>query len=77
MKTISKSRLKAQMLQVFREIESGGDSLYVTDHGKPVLKIEPIAEERSIFEVFKEFNNSVNISEEALTPEPEEWGDFQ
>ena len=50
MKTISKSRLKAQMLQVFRDIESGGDSLYVTDHGKPVLKIEPVADRRSIFD---------------------------
>ena len=76
MKTISKSRLKAQMLQVFRDIESGGDSLYVTDHGKPVLKIEPIADRSSIFDEFKEFNNSVEIPEEALTPEPGEWGDI-
>ena len=76
MKTISKSRLKAQMLQVFREIESEGNPLYVTDHGNPVLKIEPIADRRSIFDVFKEFNNSVEIPDEALTPEPEEWGDF-
>ena len=77
MKTISKSRLKAQMLRVFREIESGGEPLYVTNHGKPVLKIEPIADRRSIFEVFKEFRNSVDIPEEALTPEPEEWEDYQ
>ena len=77
MKTISKSRLKARMLQEFREIESGGETLYVTDHGKPVLKIEPLADRRSIFDVFKEFSNSVEISEEALAPEPDEWGDFQ
>jgi len=53
----------------------GGETLYVTDHGKPVLKIEPLADRRSIFDVFKEFSNSVEIPEEALTPEPDEWGD--
>ena len=76
MKTISKSRLKAQMLQVFREIEADGEPLFVTDHGKPVLKIESIAVRRSIFEVFAGFQHSVDIPDEALTPEWEEWGDY-
>ena len=67
MKIISKSRLKAQMLQVFREVEADG---------KPVLKIEPITVRRSIFEVFAGFQHSVDIPEEALGPEWEEWGDF-
>lgn len=76
MNTISKSQLKARMLQVFRDIETDGETLYVTDHGKPVLKIEPIIERRSIFEEFREFCHSVEIPEEALTPEPDEWGEF-
>jgi antitoxin (DNA-binding transcriptional repressor) of toxin-antitoxin stability system len=41
MKTISKSKLKPQMLKIFREIELTGEELIVTDHGKAVLKISP------------------------------------
>lgn len=77
MKTMSKSRLKAQMLQVFRDIETGGEPLIVTDHGTPVLKIEPIAPKRTIFEVFAGFQQSDEIPDDVLGPETEEWGDYQ
>ncbi len=76
MKIISKSRLKSQMLKVFRDVEADGRPLFVTDHGKPVLKIEPITVRRSIFEVFAGFQHSIDIPDEALGPEWEEWGDY-
>ncbi|MDF1569493.1 MAG: hypothetical protein P1P77_15850 [Spirochaetaceae bacterium] len=77
MKKMSKSRLKAHMLQVFREIEADGETLYVTDHGRPVLRIEPVHPRTSLFEAFSGFQNQINIPDDVLEPEWEEWGDFQ
>lgn len=36
---ISKSQFKARALEFFREIESTGDSVIVTDHGRPTLEV--------------------------------------
>ena len=44
-KTISKSKFKPHALELFREIEKTGQELIITDHGKPVLKITPYAED--------------------------------
>ena len=41
MKTVSKSQLKAKALEYFRQVETTGQELVVTDRGKPVLKIVP------------------------------------
>jgi prevent-host-death family protein len=40
---ISKSTFKARALEYFRQVESTGRELIITDHGKPVLKIVPYA----------------------------------
>ena len=47
MPTISKSKLKANMLRVFREIEASGEELIVTDRNRPVLRISPMGTERA------------------------------
>ncbi|MFT4589551.1 MAG: antitoxin (DNA-binding transcriptional repressor) of toxin-antitoxin stability system, partial [Limisphaerales bacterium] len=36
MKTVSKGKLKAKMLEYFREVEATGETLVVTDHGREV-----------------------------------------
>ena len=41
--SVSKSAFKAKALEYFREVESTGTELVITDHGKPVLKIVPFA----------------------------------
>ena len=46
--TISKSNLKAKMLEIFRELEATGGEITVTDLGRPVLKIMPIQPKYSI-----------------------------
>lgn len=38
---ISKSQFKAQALALFREIETSGEALVITDHGRPALEIRP------------------------------------
>jgi antitoxin (DNA-binding transcriptional repressor) of toxin-antitoxin stability system len=43
-KKISKSVFKARALEFCREIESSGESLILTDHGRPVLEVRPYRE---------------------------------
>ncbi|NQX03107.1 type II toxin-antitoxin system prevent-host-death family antitoxin [bacterium] len=40
---VSKGKLKAKMLEYFREVERTGEPLIVTDHGREVLEIRPLA----------------------------------
>ena len=49
---ISKSEFKAKALEYFRQVESSGTSLIVTDHGKPSIEIRPYhGTERSPLEI--------------------------
>ncbi|MBP7866098.1 MAG: prevent-host-death protein [Acidobacteria bacterium] len=73
MKTISKSRLKARMLQVFREIEEEGGELIVTDHNQPVLKIVAIPKKKDIRELFADAQGKVVFLEDLTTPTRDEW----
>jgi antitoxin (DNA-binding transcriptional repressor) of toxin-antitoxin stability system len=38
---ISKSQFKAKALEYFRLVETSGEPVVVTDHGKPKLEIRP------------------------------------
>lgn len=38
---ISKTEFKARALELFRQVETTGEPLVVTDHGKPTLEIHP------------------------------------
>ena len=73
MNTISKSKLKANMLKIFREIEQTGEVLIVTDHNNPVLKIQPINSKKSVQAVFGEIQGNVEYFEDINTPTEDEW----
>ncbi|PJF28470.1 MAG: hypothetical protein CUN53_00160 [Phototrophicales bacterium] len=49
---VSKARLKARMLEIFRRIEREGTELIVTDHGRPTLRIIPIRKKIPVEVVF-------------------------
>lgn len=38
---VSKSEFKAKALEFFRHVESSGECVVVTDHGKPALEVRP------------------------------------
>jgi len=44
-KVMSKSQFKPKSLELFRDVEQTGEALIITDHGRPVLKIVPYAED--------------------------------
>lgn len=52
MPSISKSKLKAKMLRIFRDIEETGEEWVVTDPNRPVLRIQPIEQKKTVEEVF-------------------------
>ena len=39
--SVSKSRFKAHALEYFRQVETSGKPLIITDRGKPVLRLVP------------------------------------
>jgi prevent-host-death family protein len=43
--SVSKSRFKARALEYFRQVESTGQPLIITDRGRPVLKLVPYSED--------------------------------
>ena len=45
--TISKSRFKAQALELFRQVERTGKAIVITDRGVPVLTLTPYRDEPS------------------------------
>ncbi|HUM71925.1 MAG TPA: type II toxin-antitoxin system Phd/YefM family antitoxin [Chloroflexota bacterium] len=59
MQTVSKSQLKTNMLEIFRQIENSGEELIVTHHNKPVLRIVPIQQGASVTEVFGDLQGQV------------------
>ena len=75
MQTISKSRLKAHMLRIFREIEASGEELIVTDRDRPVLRIQPIASKRSVEDVFGDFQGQLIFHEDPDAPTIDEWAE--
>jgi PHD/YefM family antitoxin component YafN of YafNO toxin-antitoxin module len=51
---VSKSQFKAKALEYFRQVETSGEPIIVTDHGKPALEIRRVAEkERDPFEILR------------------------
>ena len=76
MLTISKSKLKANMLRVFREIEASGEELIVTDRNKPVLRIQRIGSKGTVQDVFgSSIEGSVVYYEDINGPTVDEWQD--
>lgn len=73
MLTISKSKLKAQMLQIFRDIETSGEELTITDRGRPVLRIVPIREKMTVEEAFADVHGQLIFYEDPDKPTIDEW----
>lgn len=75
MLTISKSKLKAQMLQILREVEVTGEEIVVTDHHRPVVRIIPYEHKPTVDELFVEWRGKVIFFEDPNTPTTDEWED--
>lgn len=75
MPSISKSQLKAHMLRIFREIEETGEEWIVTDHNRPVLRIQPIERKKTVEEAFGAVWGKVAYHEDPDAPTIDEWAE--
>lgn len=76
MLTISKSKLKAQMLQIFRELEATGEEVIVTDRNRSVAHITPYEDKLTVEELFANWQGQVIFHEDPSTPTIDEWEDL-
>ena len=69
MRSIAAARFKAQCLKLLDEVAETGETIVVTKRGKPVARVEPVEEPRSL-------KGSVTFhvsDEELLEPILEPW----
>jgi antitoxin (DNA-binding transcriptional repressor) of toxin-antitoxin stability system len=66
---VSKGKLQARMLEYFHEVETTGEPLIVTDHGREVLEVRPIRKPSSIREVLAEYRTGSGTGVAAMTTE--------
>ena len=75
---VSKGKLKAKMLEYFREVERTGEPLIVTDHGRRVLEVRALPQkELSMAEGLLIYRSggtfSQNCTDEELMKSGENW----
>ena len=73
MTVVSKSALKARMLEYFRQVEQTGEELIVTDNNRPVLRVVPIRARRSAADLYADVRGKVVYHEDIMTPTEGEW----
>lgn len=73
MLTVSKSELKAKMLEYFRHVEQTGEELMVTNNKIPTLKVVPIKKNKTVEQVFDDIRGKVKINDSIMKPETDEW----
>jgi antitoxin (DNA-binding transcriptional repressor) of toxin-antitoxin stability system len=71
-KRVSRSEFKAKALEYFRLVESTGEHMIITDHGRPVLEVR--RHESSPLSPLEELRGSVLYYKDPLEPvELEDW----
>jgi antitoxin (DNA-binding transcriptional repressor) of toxin-antitoxin stability system len=71
--TVSKSELKAKMLEYFRKVEQSGEDIIVTNNRVPILKVSLLKKNKSPKEVFNGFQGKIKYFEDVLTDTSNEW----
>jgi prevent-host-death family protein len=71
---VSKSELKAKMLEYFRMVEETGEELIVTSHNIPVIKVTALGTRERCEDIFADIRGKVHIDDSIVEPETEEWG---
>jgi len=72
---VSKSQLKAKMLEYFRRVEETGEELVVTDNGRPVIRVVPIRRTRDAADLFGDVRGRAVYNGDILEPTSDEWPD--
>lgn len=69
---VSKSQFKAKALELMRQVEASGEPLVITDHGRPVLEVKPIA--KSTRDPLEKLRGSLLFYDRPFDPvDEDEW----
>lgn len=68
MKTVDKSQLTAQLLDLLQLVEIEGEEILVMDGNKPVVRISQYEKSLSTEELFKDMRGKVKYFEDLTTP---------
>ncbi|MEG4804558.1 prevent-host-death protein [Microcoleus sp. ARI1-B5] len=68
MKTVDKSQLTAQLLELLQLVELEGEEILVMDGNKPVVRISQYEKSLSTEELFKDMRGKVKYFEDLTTP---------
>lgn len=72
---VSKSELKAKMLEYFRRVEQTGEDLIVTSNRVPILKVSLLKKRKTPHEVFGDFQGKVKYYDDILSDTSDEWSE--
>lgn len=70
---VTKSRLKAKMLEYFRQVEQTGEELVVLNNKTPTLRIVPFKRKGNVEEIFQDLRGKIEIQDSIMEPESDEW----
>lgn len=80
---LSKSQFKPRVLAYLRQVQETGEEIVLTDHGRPVLRIQPIREAASLEAIQDQWAERVADgrvrydADEAVEPLPAaDWGEL-
>ncbi len=72
---VSKGVLKAKMLEYFRQVETTGEEMIVTDRKKPVLRVVPYEKKIAPDELFADLRGKMKVKGDINEPasKPGDW----
>ena len=76
MKTMAAGAFKVHCLRIMDEVQKKRETIVITKHGKPVVKIVPADQQKD--EIYGFLKGKVKIHGDIVGPilTPEEWGDL-
>ena len=76
MKKMAAGAFKAHCLKVMDEVQKKRETIVITKHGRPVVKIVPADQDKD--EIYGFLKGKVKIVGDIVSPilTPEEWGDL-
>lgn len=76
MKKMAAGAFKVHCLRVMDEVQKKRETIVITKHGKPVVKIVPAGQDKD--EIYGFLKSKVKIVGDVVSPilTPEEWGDL-
>ena len=70
---MAKGKVKAIILEVFREVEQTGEEVIITDRNVEVCKIVPIEPKKSLKENFQALKGKLKYEGELTSPDTDDW----